>query len=91
MITCTDCDQTFNGPFALDVHRALADHASPACRQCGKPVPVDSPAGKSLCSHDCGIGDYYCRQDAEEARQRAAWNAADPATRGPYRSTVIFD
>lgn len=91
MTICTDCDQTFNGPFALNAHREGNDHATPACRQCGMAVPADSPAGKTLCSHNCGIGDYYHRQDVEEARQRAVWSAADPATRGPYRSTVIFD
>lgn len=60
------------------------------CDYCGKPMPPDAPS-KRLCSHRCGIGDYYARKDAEEAQARAAWHAADPATRGPYESPVYFD
>ena len=58
---------------------------------CHKPAAARGESAHPFCSHDCGISDYYHRKDVEHRAQYEAWLAEDPATRGQFQSTVIFD
>jgi endogenous inhibitor of DNA gyrase (YacG/DUF329 family) len=58
---------------------------------CKKPAVPKGESAHPFCSHNCGIGDYYHRQDVQYRKEHAEWSAKDPATRGPFETTVWFD
>ena len=53
----------------------------------------EKPATNSygFCSQECGISDYYLRLNRKYRAEHAEWSAKDPATRGPFETTVYFD